>query len=374
VPLKILHVITDLKMGGESKHLVRAISSLDAWEHVVSCLTVTTDPDAAPASVLAEIEELGVRVVDLGVSPGDPISVPRGAIRLIRLARTEQPDLVHSTLIHANQLSQPLSWLGFPLICSLVVTDPWRRNWQRIFDRHAGRRAIFLANSRAVAASLVGGGLDRGRVRFLHYGVDCEHFRPDGPRAELAGDPIVLGLGRLHRQKAFEDLLFAAGRLAARPSVVLVGDGPLRGRLTRVADELGVGLTIVPSVRDVAPYLRRANVVALPSLYEGLPNVLLEALGTGCAVVASDLPGHREVLRDGENGILVAPSDVEGLAKALGRALRDDGSLGAAGREMILAHFQWDEYVERRRLLYESVAMQRRRTARAQRRRLPLGA
>jgi glycosyltransferase involved in cell wall biosynthesis len=355
--LKILHVITDLKMGGESKHLVRAISSLDALEHVVSCLTVTTDPDSAPGSVLAEIEELGVRVVDLGVSPGDPISVPRGAIRLSRLARAEQPDLVHSTLIHANQLSMPLSWLGFPLICSLVVTDPWRGSWQRILDRQAARRAIFLANSRAVAASLVNGGLDRGRVRFLHYGVDCDHFHPEGARADLAGDPIVLGVGRLHRQKGFEDLLYAAGRLGTRASVVLVGDGPLRGRLTHVADKLGVQLTIVPAVRDVAPYLRRADVVALPSLYEGLPNVLLEARGAGCAVVASDLPGHREVIRDGENGIITAPSDVAGLANALERAIRDEGSLGAAGRETTLAHFRWDAYIARRRLLYESVAM-----------------
>jgi glycosyltransferase involved in cell wall biosynthesis len=357
--LKILHVITDLKMGGESKHLARAISSLDGWQHVVSCLTVTTDPDAAPGSVLAEIEELGVPVVDLGVSPGQPLTVPRGAIRLSRLARGEQPDLVHSTLIHANQLSQPLSWLGFPLICSLVVTDPWRRSWQRILDRQASKRAVFLANSRAVAASLVEGGLERGRVRFLHYGVDCNHFHPEGSHEQLEGDPIVLGVGRLHRQKGFQDLLRAVARLSVPASVVLVGDGPLHGALRRTAEELGVGLTVVPGVRDIAPYLRRADVVALPSLYEGLPNVLLEALATGCSVVASDLPGHREVIRDGENGILIPPSDVEALTGAIDCALRDDGSLGAKGRETVLTHFRWQTYIERRKLLYESIALRR---------------
>lgn len=362
--MKILHVITDLKMGGESKHLVRAISSLGAWQHVVSCLTVTTDPGAAPGSVLAEIEELGVRVVDLGVSPAHPLTVPRGAIRLSRLARAEEPDLVHSTLIHANQLSQPLSWLGFPLICSLVVTDPWRRSWQRILDRQASRRALFLANSRAVAASLVDGGLDRGRVRFLHYGVDCDHFRPEGLQAQLEGDPIVLGVGRLHRQKGFEDLLRAVAGLSVPASVVLVGDGPLRGALTRTAGGLGVGLTIVPGVRDIVPYLRRADVVALPSLYEGLPNVLLEALAAGCSVVASDLPGHREVIRDGENAILTAPSDVKALTEGIDRALRDDGSLGVKGRETVLTHFRWETYIERRKLLYESIAWRPTKPAR----------
>jgi len=94
----------------------------------------------------------------------------------------------------------------------------------------------------------------------------------------------------------------------------------------------------------------------LPSLYEGLPNVLLEALATGCAVVATDLAGHREVIRDAENGILVAPSDVPALARAIQRALRDDGSLGTEGRRTMLEHFRWDAYIERRRLLYESIA------------------
>src|SRR5690242_4707449 len=108
--MKILHVITDLKIGGESKHLVRAISSLGTFEHVVSCLTVTTDPVGSPATVRAEIEGLGIRVIDLGISPNEPVSAARGLIRLQKLARREQPDLIHSTLIHANLLSEPLSW------------------------------------------------------------------------------------------------------------------------------------------------------------------------------------------------------------------------------------------------------------------------
>jgi glycosyltransferase involved in cell wall biosynthesis len=83
--------------------------------------------------------------------------------------------------------------------------------------------------------------------------------------------------------------------------------------------------------------------------------VLLEALATGCSVVASDLPGHREVMRDGENGILTA-SNVDALTVAIERALRDDGRLGSNGRQTMLADFRWETYIERRRLLYESIA------------------
>ena len=350
-------MITDLKIGGESKHLVHVVSSLASFEHVVSCLVVTTDPVAAPRSVSAELEERGARVVNLGVSPAKPLSLARAFFRLHALVRSEKPDLVHSTLIHANLLAQPLSWLGLPLICSHVVTDPWLRNWQRVVERYTGTRAIVAANSQAVADSLVAGGLERGRIRVLHYGVDCDHFRPEGPSADiLAGHDVLLGVGRLQPQKGFDDLIGAAALLSTRRAIVLVGEGPLRERLVRRAQELDVRLKIVPAVPDIAPYLRRAGVVVLPSLYEGLPNVLLESLASGCAVVASDLPGHREVIRNGENGLLVPPSDVKSLRDGIERALADDGSLGENGRRTMLAHFGWDTYIEHRRLLYESIA------------------
>jgi glycosyltransferase involved in cell wall biosynthesis len=355
--VKVLHVITDLKIGGESKHLVHVTASLRAFDHVVSCLTVTSDPVAAPATVSAEFDELGVPVVSLGVSASKPLSLARALLRFHGLVRREKPDVVHSTLIHANLLAQPVSWLGVPLICSHVVTDPWFQDWQRVVERYAGLRATFLANSHAVAESLVAGGIDRHRVRLLYYGVDCDHFRPDGPVADVfPGEEILLGVGRLQPQKGFDDLIRAAALLPSRPAVVLLGEGPLRERLTSRANELGVELEVIPSVRDTSPFLRRASVVVLPSLFEGLPNVLLEALAAGCAVVASDLPGHREVIRNGKNGILVPPSDVESLRDGIQHALGDDGSLGASGRKTMLAYFQWDTYVERRRLLYESIA------------------
>jgi glycosyltransferase involved in cell wall biosynthesis len=356
VTVKILHVITDLKIGGESRHLVRVVSSLTSFEHLVACLVVTTDPVGAPGSVRTELEELDARVVSLGVSPTKPLSVVRALARLHALARCEQPDVIHSTLIHANLLAQPLSWLGFPLICSHVGIDPWVRPWQRVVERYTGMRAIFLGNAEAVAKVLVAAGIDRGRVRVLRYGVDCDHFRPEGPSTDiLSGHEVLLGVGRLQPQKGFDDLIRAAALLPTRPAVVLLGEGPLRERLARLAQELEVVLAIVPAVPDIGPYLRRAGVVVLPSLTEGLPNVLLEALATGCAVVATDLPGHREVVHNGDNGLLVSPSDVQSLKDAIQRALVDGALLGANGRRTMLADFQWDTYVDRRRTLYESV-------------------
>jgi glycosyltransferase involved in cell wall biosynthesis len=357
--LKILHVITDLRIGGESKLLARSIEELPMFDHIVSCLAVTSDPASAPATLRAEIEAQGVDVVDLGVSRNNPLSVPRAFLRLVRLVECEQPDVVHSTLIHANLLSQPFAWAGRPVLCSHGVTKPWRRAWHRVLERNLGKRAVFVVNARAVEQILVEAGFHRARIRVLYYGVDCEHFRPEGERAEVAGDHLLLGVGRLHPQKGFGDLLEAAASISQRPQVLLLGEGPLEESLVRRAQELDVDLTILPGVSDIAPYLRRAAVVVLPSLWEGLPNVLLEALATGCSVVATDLPGHREVIRHGENGLLVPPAKPHALAATIGHALDQDGALGAAGRQAMLDRFRWDEYLNRRRLLYESVAASR---------------
>jgi hypothetical protein len=97
VRLKILHVITDLRIGGESKLLARSIEELPMFDHVVSCLAVTSNPASAPANLRTEIEALGVDVVDLGVSRNNPLLVPRAFLRLARLIESEQPDVVHST-------------------------------------------------------------------------------------------------------------------------------------------------------------------------------------------------------------------------------------------------------------------------------------
>jgi glycosyltransferase involved in cell wall biosynthesis len=331
------------------------------FEHVVSFLAFTSDPVHAPADLRAEIEALGVRVVDLGVSRMNPLTVPRAFIRLVQLTRREQPHILHSTLIHANLLTEPLACTGSPVLCSHGVTKPWRRSWQRELERLIGGRAIFLVNAQTVRQTLVDAGFDRSRIRVLYYGVDCEHFRPDGERADVQGDPLLLGVGRLHKQKGFRHLLEAAALQAPRPHVMLLGEGPLRESLLRTARDLDVPLTIVPAVGDIAPYLRRAAVLVLPSLWEGLPNVLLEALASGCSVVASDLPGHREVIRDGENGLLVPLGDVAALSAAIRGAL-SNGSLGAAGRQSVLQRFRWDSYLERRRLLYETLVAGRSRS------------
>jgi glycosyltransferase involved in cell wall biosynthesis len=169
--------------------------------------------------------------------------------------------------------------------------------------------------------------------------IDTERFSPaSGPRG---GGKRVVYVGRLHRRKNLGALIHAAHR--AGYALDLVGDGPEMDALKALAQRLGspaAFLGRIPNER-LPEQLRRADVFALPSLYENNPKALLEAMACGLLVVGSDVEGIREIVEDGHNGFLAAP-DAEGFAQALGRAWglgpEERRSMGQRARAWVLAH------------------------------------
>jgi len=152
-----------------------------------------------------------------------------------------------------------------------------------------------------------------------------------GPAAEvLAGipRPLILYLGRLHPQKDVATLIKAMTHMTSRPgTLAVVGDGPDRARLERLAERLGLASRVhftgfVPHA-EVGAVLRQADVMAVPSSYEELGSVVLEALSAGVPVVATDIGGIPEVIRHRETGLLVPPRDPATLASAIAEVLAD---------------------------------------------------
>jgi glycosyltransferase involved in cell wall biosynthesis len=138
--------------------------------------------------------------------------------------------------------------------------------------------------------------------------------------------PVILGVGRHRPQKGFDTLLraFARVRQETPARLVILGEGPERPNLERLASELGVAADVDMPGFDPNPfrYMRRAGVFVLSSRYEGLPNVLIQALACGCPVVSTDCPsGPSEILDGGRYGALVPVDDVEAMAGAIVRAL-----------------------------------------------------
>jgi glycosyltransferase involved in cell wall biosynthesis len=196
------------------------------------------------------------------------------------------------------------------------------------------------------------------RVVVIRNAVRTGRFdRPDPAAREticrlFARPPavVVAAAGRLSPEKGFGYLIEAARRLAAdHPAAgfVVFGAGVLREALARHIAAAGLeGRFVLAGFRDdLDRLLPAADVLALPSLTEGLPNVVLEAMAAGVAVVASRVGGVPEVMDDGATGYLVPPADPAVLADRLGRLLRSEQerrALGAAGRRRVARHFTFE--------------------------------
>jgi glycosyltransferase involved in cell wall biosynthesis len=183
-----------------------------------------------------------------------------------------------------------------------------------------------------------------GDPRRIPNAVDAELFSPDPAREPTKG-PEILFVGRLHdAQKRVSDVLKALWLLAEDWRLTVAGSGPDEAALRRLADELGVSDRVSfegfvgDSVR-LRDLYRRADVVAMPSTYEGLPMVLLEAMSCATPVVGSRIPAIAGVVRDGETGILFPVGAPDRLASALADAVADRDRLGDGARRTILADY-----------------------------------
>lgn len=180
-----------------------------------------------------------------------------------------------------------------------------------------------------------------GTVRVVPNGIPPPVLRK-APRP-VEADFVVGGIGRLHRQKGFDVLVRAIARIPDA-HLLLVGDGPEKEALHTLADELGVAsrVTIVGWVDGATDWLSAMDVVALPSRFEGLPLVLLEAMASGKAVVGTTAGSMGDALLHERTGLVVPLDDELALARALER-LREDPELrqrlGAAAAELARERF-----------------------------------
>jgi glycosyltransferase involved in cell wall biosynthesis len=195
------------------------------------------------------------------------------------------------------------------------------------------------------------------RITTVYNGIPDTAFEPAQAAALVADGPVILCVANLIRYKGHRYLLEACALLRDRGltcTLVLVGDGPERAELERRAAGLSIDARFLGHRRDIAQLLARADVCVLPSLTEGLSNAVMEAMAAGKAIVATNVGGTGELLRDGR-GILVPPADAGALARAISRVLQDaelSASLRAHSREWAHSHLRADAMVQRHIELY----------------------
>jgi glycosyltransferase involved in cell wall biosynthesis len=211
-------------------------------------------------------------------------------------------------------------------------------------ERQGERRAAATLVYTSLLADRLARDAGRPAAHVVRRGIDARLFAGrDGadPLPQLGDRPRVVFVGRMVRQKGVHVLAAAAARLRTPGArVVYVGDGPERTRVERDAERLGVADRVhvtgfVPHER-VPDFLASADVLVLPSLYEELGTVLVEALHAGVPTVASRTGGIPEVVQDGVTGLLVEPGDPGALARAIDTVLGDP-TLAASMRANALA-------------------------------------
>lgn len=285
-----------------------------------------------------------------------------------RLAATRYDVVhVHWVVPNAALVTDLVRSHGVPLVVSLHGSDVFVAERLRPAGRLA--RASFEAAGAISACSrdlherALRLGAPPQRTRTVPYGVDVAAFSPSPAggevRAHLGAGPddfLVLAFGRLVEKKGFRYLVEAAARVPG-VRLAIAGEGDLRGEIEALAREAGAPLRLVGALprEAMAAALQAADVAVVPSVVDragnvdGLPNALLEALAAGRPVIASRVAGIPDVVTDGEDGLLVAPKDVAGLAGALTR-LRDDDALrarlGAAARRTVTRTLSWEAAID----------------------------
>ncbi|EMA26533.1 glycosyltransferase [Haloarcula argentinensis] len=285
-----------------------------------------------------------VNLVDLGTQRIPGIGIGASIPALVRYLRRQSPQILFSQMTYANDIhmiSQILSGADTVTISTIHNTlgmqeEPKEKLVQWLQRRLAHQSDQFVAVSEGVAESVVEHvGVDREKVSVLHNPIPVNEVQEraresvDHPWIDSANLDVVLGVGRLERAKNFGSLLRAFERVhAAQPDTraIIVGRGSKRTELETLATELGIddAVSFPGFVDNPYGYMAGADVLAMSSIHEGLPTVLIEALACGCPVVSTDCPsGPAEILKGGEYGPLVDVDDDEGLAAAIQATLDD---------------------------------------------------
>jgi len=221
----------------------------------------------------------------------------------------------------------------------------------------------FIAISKEIAKELVNRGVKRENIIYIPNSVDTEYFTPCSLNTwDFPAN--ILFVGRLTEQKGVDTLFCALKELIGKGishiSITLVGDGPLRSRLEKMANDLGITeyVRFIGGTNDMVQYYRNSHILVIPSNWEGLPLVLLEGMACGLPIVASDLEGIKEGIEDGINGFLFTPRDSTELAAKITYLLEHPEKakeMGRINRDKAVAYFSLRENINKYVRVYKSL-------------------
>lgn len=372
-PVTVLHLISRLPPGGVENQLRKVVRLYDRrrFRPIVCCLKEKGEVGEA-------IERDGTPVVVLNRMQGHPFDV-RLVFLLRRLMKEHRVTIVRTHQFHANLYGRIAAiWAGVPILLPSFHNTYARRkrhrsllNW--LLARWTDR---LITVSEAVKRDLVRyDHLPEGKIKVVHNGCDIDRFMKPSLKNDLraawkipSDAPVIGTVGRLAKEKGQTILIQAVSLLRSdfpNLRILLVGEGPERETLEKEAARLGLGDRVLFTglQREIPAFLALMDLFAFPSLNEGFPNALLEAMAAGKPVIASDIPENAEILSSEKIGLRVPPNDAKTLAEQIRFLLKSpDGAraMGKRAQEWVASRFTDAKMMEEIQGLYKSLLLEKK--------------
>ncbi len=351
----LLYVIGSLDLGGAERHVAQIAPLLKdlGWRPAIYCLgrcgRQAQSVQASGIEVIAPPMELSLAS---GNRPLKAVGITLSAIKLAAVMAARRPTIVHFFLPAAYLIGAPAALLTRVPVCvmsrrSLNVYQDIHPIARYLEPRLHNHMSAILANSERVRQQLIDEeGCAPDHVDLIYNGVDTKQFHVPSDRSALrerlgvAPDTFVITvLANLIAYKGHADLLAGLATVQAelpRPWLLqCIGrDDGLKCELSQLAENLGLGENVrfLGEQADVASYLTASDMSVLPSHQEGFANAILEAMACGLPVVATDVGGNAEAVKDGETGRIVDAHDAEALGRAIAEIAQNPEAAQAMGR------------------------------------------
>lgn len=360
---RVALIIPTMDRGGAEKQLCLLAQNLPRDRFDVHVILLTRD---GPRS--EDLRQAGIPVTVIGKRfKADPSALFRLRSELKRL----KPDVVHTWLFAANSFGRAAAKMAGVkrILAAERCVDPWKTAGHFFIDRYLARHTeAITTNSTGVRDFYAANGIDQDLFQVIPNGIpprDVVDIPRDEALSRLEVEPdrkLILAVGRLWPQKRYRDLIWAAellGSLRQDTTLVIVGDGPQRGELLRHRD----AVTCPQHVRfagkrsDVAQLLPHADAFWIGSEYEGQSNAVIEAMQAGVPVVASDIPGNRDLVIPDQTGRLVELGDRADFARETHDLLENPAvaqQFGQAALERIATEFTVQGMTHKHATLYEN--------------------
>lgn len=369
---RILIVTTSNEVGGAETQIARLSKSLEARNNRITVASLKPSRRTQVADVYQ-----GLKIVQLNFS--NKARLFQDVTRLIRESKNH--DVILSFMYHANIVERFLKIFSVGVIhVTSIRNEKFGGRGREYAIRFTDALTdVTVVNSNLASKQLESRGVvSKKRVRTIPNGLELEKYAPDpNVRArlrvelEVSDDTFLwLAAGRLEPQKDYSTLLQATARLSAASTnfrLAVAGQGPLLDELQAKLAELGLSAHVefLGLRRDMPALLQAADGFVLSSQWEGLPNVVMEALASGTPVVATQVGGVAELVEHGRSGWLVPAKKPEALADAMRQLMalpaEERLAMGAAGREHISQNYGLERVVDQWEALFTELLEQKRK-------------